>query len=92
MEHNFWIRLGGIIILISLFACFLMGAVRLGWIWVLFLIPSYLLGYYLYRIAGNEKNRIEFKYKIHFFIIAGIVTLSIIYIIGVIFNIIGTYI
>ncbi|AKO65779.1 hypothetical protein VI33_03405 [Methylophilales bacterium MBRS-H7] len=88
MEHNFWSRLGGFVLLISLGVCFWLGFKDQKWLWVIAILPSYLLGFYLYRIINGNHLKIEFFRKIYFVIIASIITLSIIYYIGLFFNII----
>jgi len=90
MKHNFWSRLGGIVVLISLGICFWIGFKEQKWLWVIALLPSYLVGFYLYRIINSNDLRPEFVHKIFFIIIASIISLSIVYYIGLFFNIILT--
>lgn len=88
MKHNFWSRLGGIILLFTLMVCLFFGFRRTPWIFIIGLIPSYLLGFYLYRITNDPNARFEFLTKKYLFLLATFVTLSIIYYIGVFLNII----
>ena len=88
MKHNFWSRLGGIVVLISLSICFWLGFKDEQWLSVIALLPSYLVGFYLYRIINGNDLKAEFVRKIYFIIIASIISLSIVYYIGLFFNII----
>ena len=88
MNHNFWSRLGGIILLITLIICLFFGFRRVAWVWIIGLIPSYLLGFYLYRILNSARDKSEFLIKKYLFLLASFITLSIIYYLGVFLNII----
>lgn len=88
MNHNFWSRLGGIILLITLIICLFFGFRRAPWVWIIGLIPSYLLGFYLYRILNSAHDKSEFLIKKYLFLLASFITLSIIYYLGVFLNII----
>jgi hypothetical protein len=88
MKHNFWSRLGGIVVLISLGICFWLGFKDQQWLWIIALLPSYLVGFYLYRIINGNDLKAEFVRKIYFIIIASIISLSIVYYIGLFFYII----
>jgi len=80
--------LGGIVVLISLGICFWLGFKEQKWLWIIALLPSYLVGFYLYRIINGNNLKAEFVRKIYFIIIASIISLSIVYYIGIFFNII----
>lgn len=88
MNHNFWSRLGGVIVLILLGICFWLGFKEQKWLWVIALLPFYILGFYFYRIINSNDLKKEFVGKIYLIIIASIISLSIIYYIGLFFNII----
>jgi len=88
MKHNFWSRLGGIILLITLMICLFFGFRRVPWEWIIGLIPSFLLGFYLYRIINNAHDKSEFIIKKYLFFLASFITLSIVYYLGVFLNII----
>ena len=88
MKHNFWSRLGGIVVLISLGICLWLGFKEQKWLWIIALLPSYLVGFYLYRIINGNDLKAEFVRKKYFIIIASIISLSIVYYIGLFFNII----
>lgn len=86
MNHNFMSRIGGIIVLMTLIICLIIGLNKIKLLWIIPLLPSYILGFYLYRIYNNENFKKEFKRKLLLFIIASIITLLIIYYIGIILN------
>jgi high-affinity Fe2+/Pb2+ permease len=88
MKHNFWSRLGGIILLITLMICLFFGFRRVPWVWIIGLIPSFLLGFYLYRIINKAYDKSEFIIKKYLFLLASFITLSIVYYLGVFLNII----
>jgi 4-hydroxybenzoate polyprenyltransferase len=79
-------RIGGIIVLMTLIICLIIGLNKIKLLWIIPLLPSYILGFYLYRIYNNENFKKEFKRKLLLFIIASIITLLIIYYIGIILN------
>lgn len=86
MNHNFMSRIGGIIVLMTLIICLIIGLNKIKLLWIIPLLPSYILGFYLYRIYNNENFKKEFQRKLLLFIIASIITLLIIYYIGIILN------
>ena len=84
MNNIFWSRIGKFLIGITLIIILLIGYFELPLIWLLFFMPSYLVGFYLYRIAKYNPKKVKLhtqQNKISF-LIACIIVFIIMYGIG----------
>ena len=90
MTFSFWRILGAFSLLISICLAFFVGFYKVNWIWVIAILPSYLIGFYLYqsrylKTVYNKAVR-SFKSDLPRFLAAGFVILLIFYLIGYLIN------
>ena len=90
MNNIFWSRIGKFLIGITLIISLLFGFFEFPLIWIIFLIPTYLVGFYLYQIAkyNPKKVKIHTQQNKISFLIACIIVNIIMYGIGNVANLI----
>jgi len=90
MTFSFWEILGAFTLLISICLAFFVGFYKINWFWIIAILPSYLIGFYLYqsrylKTVYNKGDR-SFKLDLPRFLTAGFVILFIFYLIGYLIN------
>jgi hypothetical protein len=84
MNNIFWSRIGKFLIGTTLIIILLLGFFELPLMWLIFFMPSYLLGFYLYRLSkyNPKKVKIHTQQNKTSFIFACIIIFIIMYAIG----------
>ena len=49
MTFSFWEILGALTLFISICLAFFVGFYKINWFWIIAILPSYLVGFYLYQ-------------------------------------------
>lgn len=83
---NFWSILGFFALISTIIVAFLAGFYMLALFWVLMLLPSYIVGFYLYQSpylkSVYNDNESNFFKSLPKFIFSGVLILFVIYFVG----------